>query len=64
MALAQELAALPPAAVARAKRALIEPERAALRQAMKIEAEACIAGAGDPATLARLKEVAAHRNKS
>jgi len=64
MALAQELGALPPAAVARAKRALIEPERAALRQAMKIEAEACIAGAGDPATLARLKEVAAHRNKS
>jgi enoyl-CoA hydratase/carnithine racemase len=58
MALAQELAALPPDAVARAKRALIEPDREGLRLAMQREAEACIAGASDPATLARLKEVA------
>ena len=64
MALAQELAALPPEAVARAKRALVEPERAALRQAMTIEAEACIAGASDPATLARLREVAAKRKRA
>jgi enoyl-CoA hydratase/carnithine racemase len=58
MALAQELAALPPDAVARAKRALVDPEKAALRLAMRQESEACIAGASDPATLARLKEVA------
>jgi hypothetical protein len=31
---------------------------------MQIEAEACIAGASDPATLARLKEVAAKRKSS
>jgi enoyl-CoA hydratase/carnithine racemase len=62
MALAQELAALPPEAVARAKHALVEPEREALRLAMQREAEACIAGASDPATLARLKE-AARRKK-
>jgi enoyl-CoA hydratase/carnithine racemase len=64
LALAQELAALPPEAVARAKRALADPDRAALRAAMQQEAEACIAGAGDPATLARLKEVAARRKTS
>jgi len=64
MALAQELAALPPEAAARAKRALVEPDRVALRAAMRIEAEACIAGASDPATLARLKEVAAQRKSS
>jgi enoyl-CoA hydratase/carnithine racemase len=58
MALAQELAALPAEAVARAKRALVDPDRAALEAAMRMEAEACIAGAGDPATLARLKDVA------
>lgn len=58
MTLAQELAALPPDAVARAKRALVDPEKAALRLAMRQESEACIAGASDPATLARLKEVA------
>lgn len=63
-ALAQELAALPPEAVARAKRALVDPDRAALKAAMQIEAEACIAGASDPATLARLKEVAAKRKSS
>jgi enoyl-CoA hydratase/carnithine racemase len=58
MALAQELAALPPDAVARAKRALVEPDREALRLAMRREAEACIAGASDPAALARLRDVA------
>jgi enoyl-CoA hydratase/carnithine racemase len=58
MALAQELAALPPEAVARAKRALVDTDRAALEAAMRTEAEACIAGASDPATLARLKDVA------
>jgi enoyl-CoA hydratase/carnithine racemase len=57
MALAQELAALPPEAVARAKRALVEPDREALRLAMRGEAAACIAGASDPATLARLRQV-------
>ena len=61
MALAQELAALPPAAVARAKRALTEPDRAALRQAMAFESEACIAGASDPETLARLQHVTGRR---
>ncbi len=61
MGLARELAALPPEAVVRAKRALIEPDRSALRAAMQIESEACIAGASDPATLARLKQVAAKR---
>jgi enoyl-CoA hydratase/carnithine racemase len=64
MALAQELSALPPEAVARAKRALVGPARAALRAAMMLEADACIAGASDPATLARLKEVAAKRRSS
>ena len=64
LALAQELAALPPEATARAKRALVEPNRAALQTAMQLEAEACIAGASDPATLARLKEVAAKRKSS
>lgn len=64
MALAQELAALPPEAVARAKRALIEPDRAALRAAMLLEAEACIAGASDPSTLARLREVVTKRKSS
>jgi enoyl-CoA hydratase/carnithine racemase len=64
MALAQELATLPPDAVARAKRTFIEPDRAALGLAMQREAEACIAGAGDPATLARLKEVALRRRSS
>lgn len=58
MALAQELAALPPEGVARAKRALIAPDRAALEGAMRLESEACIAGASDPATLARLADVA------
>jgi len=57
LALARELAALPPAAAAREKRALTEPDRAALRAAMVLEAEACIAGAGDLETLARLKSV-------
>jgi len=64
MALAQELAALPPEAAGRAKRALVGPNRAALRLAMQAEAEACIAGASDPATLARLKAVAARRKSS
>nr|ACF98156.1 putative crotonase [uncultured bacterium 1116] len=64
MTLAQELAALPPEAVARAKRALVDPDKAALRLAMQQEAEACIAGASDPATLARLKDVAAKRKSS
>jgi enoyl-CoA hydratase/carnithine racemase len=64
MALAQELATLPPEAVARAKRALVDPDRAALVAAMTLEAEACIAGASDPATLARLKEVAVKRKTS
>lgn len=64
MALAQELAALPPEAVARAKRALVDPDRAALEAAMTIEAKACIAGASDPATLARLKEAAKKRKAS
>lgn len=63
MALAQELAGLPPAAVARAKRALVGPDRDALRLAMRREAEACIAGAGDPETLARIKAIA-RRKKS
>lgn len=58
MALAQELAALPPESMARAKRALVDPDRAALEAAMRREAEACIAGASDPATLARLAETA------
>lgn len=57
LGLARDLAALPAEAVARAKRALAEPDRAALRAAMAIETEACIAGASDPATLARLKDV-------
>lgn len=57
LALARELAALPPAASARAKRALAEPDRAALRAAMALESEACIAGAADPETLARLASV-------
>jgi len=57
LALARELSALPPAAVALAKRALAEPDRAALREALAREAEACIAGASNPATLARLKQV-------
>ena len=63
MALARELAALPPEAVARAKRTLVEPERAALQAAMQREAEACIAGASDPATLARLKESVTKRKR-
>jgi enoyl-CoA hydratase/carnithine racemase len=54
MALAQELAALPPETVARTKHALAAPLRGALVEALRIEAEACIAGAGDPAALARL----------
>ncbi len=58
MALAQELAALPPEGVARAKRALVGPDRAALEAAMRREAEACIAGASDPAALARLAQLA------
>lgn len=62
MALAQELAALPPEAVARAKRVLVDPDRAALRAAMQLEAEACIAGGGDPATLARLVRVAKRKS--
>lgn len=57
-ALAQELAALPPEGVARAKRALVAPDRAALEAAMRLESEACIAGASDPATLARLAGLA------
>lgn len=64
MVLAQELAALPPGGVARAKRALVAPDRAALEAAMGLEAEACIAGASDPAALARLKDVAAKRKSS
>lgn len=64
LALARELAALPPGAVTLAKRALVEPERAALRAAMRHEAEACIAGASDPATLARLEDVVAKRKSS
>lgn len=62
MALAQDLAALPADGVARAKRALVAPDRAALDAAMRFEAEACIAGASDPATLARLRESVAKRN--
>ena len=58
MALAQELAALPPETVARTKRALAAPLRDALVEALRLEAEACIAGAGDPATLARLAKPA------
>jgi enoyl-CoA hydratase/carnithine racemase len=61
MALAQELAALPPDGVARAKRALVAPDRTALASAMRLEAEACIAGASDPAALARLKAIGASR---
>ncbi len=61
MALAQELAALPPEGVSRAKRALVTPDRAALEAAMRFEAEACIAGASDPAALARLKAIGARR---
>jgi enoyl-CoA hydratase/carnithine racemase len=55
LAVAQELATLPPAAAGGAKRALIEPHRAALQAAMQHEAEACLAGGSDPATLARLR---------
>jgi enoyl-CoA hydratase/carnithine racemase len=62
MALATELAALPPEGVARAKRALLAPDRAALEAAMRLEAEACIAGASDPATLARLRAIGPRRN--
>ncbi|MCW5769994.1 MAG: enoyl-CoA hydratase/isomerase family protein [Rhodospirillaceae bacterium] len=54
--LARELAALPPATVARAKRALVEPLRPALVDAMRRESEACIAGAGNAETLARLRD--------
>lgn len=61
LALAQELAALPPDGVGRAKRALLAPDRAALESAMRLEAEACVAGACDPAALARLAAVAAGR---
>lgn len=57
MALARELAGLPRAAVSAAKRALIEPHRAALRLALEREAEACIAGAADPETLSRMKQI-------
>ncbi len=64
MALAQELAALPPEGVARAKRALVEPDRAPLEAAMRREAEACIAGASDPATLERLKAIGSKRKAS
>lgn len=59
LALAQELAALPPAAVARMKRALGAGDRDGLRAAMALEAEACIAGALDPVTLDRLRAVLA-----
>jgi enoyl-CoA hydratase/carnithine racemase len=62
MALAQELAALPHEGVSRAKRALVAPDRAALEAAMQFEAEACIAGASDPAALARLKAIGPKRN--
>jgi enoyl-CoA hydratase/carnithine racemase len=55
LSLAQDLAALPPATVTRAKRALIEPQRDALKRAMERESEACLAGASDPETLARLR---------
>ena len=58
LALARELADLPPEGVARVKRALVEPDRAALAAAMRREAEACIVGASDPATLARLADLA------
>lgn len=61
MTMAQELAALPPEGVARAKRALVAPDRAALEAAMRLESEACIAGACDPAALARLKAIGAQR---
>ena len=61
MTLARELAALPPEGVARAKRALLAPDRAALESAMRLESEACIAGACDPAALARLKAIGAQR---
>lgn len=64
MALAQELAALPPEGVARAKRALLAPDRAALETAMRLEAEACIAGASDPATLARLAQLSQRQKRA
>lgn len=54
LALARELAALPADTVAAAKRALVAPLRPALAEALQREAEACRAGAADPAVLARL----------
>jgi enoyl-CoA hydratase/carnithine racemase len=55
LALAHELAALPPASAAQLKRGLIEPERTELVRALALEAEICIARSADPATVTRLE---------
>jgi enoyl-CoA hydratase/carnithine racemase len=64
MTLARELAALPIDGVARAKRALVAQDRAALEAAMRFEAEACIAGASDPVALARLAQLSKKQKRA
>jgi enoyl-CoA hydratase/carnithine racemase len=55
LALAGQLAQLPPDAARRVKRALLAPDREALQAALRLEAQACLAGARDPQTLARIQ---------
>lgn len=59
--LAGRLAALPTAALRSFKRALLQPDREALEAALALEAEACVAGAMDPATRHRVEAFLARR---
>lgn len=59
--LANRLAALPEGALRAFKRALLQPDREALEAALALEAEACLAGAMDPATRQRVEAFLARR---
>ena len=55
MAVAAKLAELPDGAVMQFKRALMEPDKESVLNALKTETEACISGAADPKTLERIQ---------